>query len=56
MDMATAPVNNLITEFVPSIDGHIHTHVVFMQRIINQVARTGSTEWPEERRPHRLLL
>jgi hypothetical protein len=38
IDLATAPIDNLITEFVPSIASHIHTHVVFVQRIINQVA------------------
>ena len=38
IDVATAPIDNLITEFVPSIASHIHTHVVFVQRIINQVA------------------
>jgi len=36
--LATAPIDNLITEFVPSIASHIHTHVVFVQRIINRVA------------------
>jgi hypothetical protein len=38
VDLATAPIDNFITEFVPSIASHIHTHVVFMQRIVNQVA------------------
>jgi len=38
VDLATAPIDNLITEFVPSIAGHIHVHVVFVQRIINHVA------------------
>jgi len=38
IDLATAPIDNLITEFVPSIASRIHTHVVFIQRIINQVA------------------
>ena len=38
MSLAMAPVNNLITEFVPSIASHIHTHVVLVQRVINQVA------------------
>lgn len=36
--LATAPIDNFITEFIPSIASHIHTHVVFVQRIINQVA------------------
>jgi hypothetical protein len=36
--LATAPIDNFITEFLPSIASHIHTHVVFVQRVINQVA------------------
>ena len=38
IDIATAPIDNFITEFVPSIASHIHTHVVLVQRIVNQVA------------------
>jgi hypothetical protein len=38
IDLATAPIEKLITEFVPSIASHIHTHVVFVQRLINRVA------------------
>jgi hypothetical protein len=38
IDVATAPIDNFITEFVPSIASHIHTHVVLVQRIVNQVA------------------
>jgi len=38
VDLATAPIDNLITEFVPSIASHIHVRVVFVQRIINRVA------------------
>ena len=38
IDIATAPIDNFITEFVPSIASHIHTHAVFVQRIINHVA------------------
>jgi hypothetical protein len=41
VDLATAPIDNIITEFVPSIAAHIHTHVVFVQRIVNQVATNG---------------
>jgi len=37
--LATAPIDNFITEFVPSIASHIHTHVIFVQRVINQVAK-----------------
>jgi hypothetical protein len=38
IDIATAPIDNFITEFVPSVAEHIHTHVVFLERIINHVA------------------
>ena len=41
VDLATAPIGNFITEFVPSIASHIHIHVVFVQRLVNQVATTG---------------
>lgn len=42
--LATAPVDNFITEFLPDVARHIHVRVVLVQRIINQVAKTeGST-------------
>jgi hypothetical protein len=40
--LGTAPIDNFITEFLPDIASHIHVRVVLVQRIINQVARTGS--------------
>jgi hypothetical protein len=36
--LATAPIDNFITEFLPSIASHIHTRVVIVQRVINRVA------------------
>ncbi len=42
--LATAPIDNYVSEFLPDIARHIHVQVVVIQRIINQVARTGSTE------------
>jgi hypothetical protein len=39
--LLSAPINNYITEFLPDIARHIHTRVVAIQRIINQVAKTG---------------
>jgi hypothetical protein len=36
-----APTDNLITEFLPDVASHIHVRVVIIQRIINQVAKTG---------------
>jgi hypothetical protein len=41
--LAAAPIDNFIIEFLPSIANHFHTRIVFVQRIINRVARTGTT-------------
>ena len=41
--LATAPIDNFVSEFVPDIASHIHVQVVVIQRIINQVARTTSS-------------
>jgi hypothetical protein len=38
--LAAAPIDNLITEFLPDVASHIHVRVVLVQRIINQVAKT----------------
>jgi len=43
---ALAPVDNVITEFLPDIASHIHVRVVLVQRIINQVARSESGTGP----------
>jgi hypothetical protein len=40
--LATAPIDNFVTEFLPDVARHIHVQVVIVQRIINQVARNGS--------------
>lgn len=45
-DLATAPIDNFITEFLPDIASHIHVRVVLVQRIINQVARTDADSAP----------
>lgn len=37
--LATDPIGNFITEFVPDLARHVNIHVVFVQRVINQVAR-----------------
>ena len=39
--LATAPIDNFVTEFLPDVAKHIHVEIVVVQRIINQVARTG---------------
>jgi hypothetical protein len=38
---ALAPTDNFITEFLPDVAKRIHVRIVFVQQIINQVARTG---------------
>ena len=37
---ALAPTDNFITEFLPDVARRIHVRIVFVQQIINQVART----------------
>ena len=39
--LATAPIDNFVTEFLPDVARHIHIRVVLIQRIINQVAKQG---------------
>jgi hypothetical protein len=39
---ATDPIDNLITEFLPDVARHIHVHVIFVQRILNQVSSDDS--------------
>ena len=36
--LATAPIGNFITEFLPDVANHIHIQVVIVQRIIDQIA------------------
>jgi hypothetical protein len=36
--LATDPIGNFITEFVPDLARHVNVHVVLVQRIINRVA------------------
>ena len=40
--LALAPTDNLITEFLPDVARRIHIRVIFIQRIINQVAKTDN--------------
>ena len=39
--LATDPINNIITEFLPDFAKRFHVRVVFLQQIINQVASGG---------------
>lgn len=38
VDWATSPIGNFVTEFVPDVASHFNIRVVFIQRIVNQVA------------------
>jgi hypothetical protein len=42
--LGTAPVDNIITEFLPDIARHIHVRVVIVQHIVNQVSRMQSNK------------
>ena len=42
ISLALAPTDNFVTEFLPDVARRIHVRVVFIQRIINQVAKTGA--------------
>jgi len=44
--LATAPIDNFVTEFLPDVARHIHIRVVLIQRIINQVAKQGGPASP----------
>ena len=39
--LAFAPFDNLISEFLPDVASKIHVRIVIVQRVINQVAKTG---------------
>lgn len=43
VSMATAPVENAITEFLPDIARRIHIHDVLLRHIINKVAKSGGS-------------
>jgi len=43
IDLAFAPTDNFITEFMPDVARRIHIRVVLIQRIINQVAKTNGS-------------
>jgi hypothetical protein len=38
--LASAPIDNFVSEFLPDVARHIHIQVVVIQRIINKVAKT----------------
>jgi len=44
--LATAPIDNFVSEFLPDVARHIHIQIVVIQRIINQVAKTENAGQP----------
>jgi len=44
--VASAPIENFITEFMPDVARRIHIRVVVFQRIINQAAKAGGSGQP----------
>jgi hypothetical protein len=44
--LASAPIENFVTEFLPDVARRIHLRVVLFQQIINHVARTPGTGSP----------
>jgi len=42
--LATAPIDNAVTEFLPDIARRIHIRIVLIQQIINQVANTKDND------------
>jgi hypothetical protein len=44
LGLATAPIDNFVSEFLPDLARHIHIQVVVIQQIINQVARTDAAQ------------
>lgn len=40
--IATDPANNLLTEFLPDVASRIHVRIIFVQRILNNVAAPDS--------------
>jgi hypothetical protein len=42
IDVASAPIGNFVSEFLPDVASHIHVQIAIIQRIINQVVKTES--------------
>jgi hypothetical protein len=40
---ALDPVNNIINEFLPDLASHVHVQIIFVQRIINNVASSNAS-------------
>ncbi len=44
--LATAPIDNFVSEFLPDVARHIHVQIVVIQRVINTVAKTDGPAQP----------
>jgi hypothetical protein len=44
--LASAPIENFVTEFMPDVARRIHLRVVLFQQIINHVAKPPATRSP----------
>jgi len=42
--IATAPIDNLITEFLPDVARHIHVQVLIIQRLVNKIASSDQSQ------------
>lgn len=41
--IASAPIDNFVTEFLPDVAKHVSIHIVLIQRILNQIAPAGGS-------------
>jgi hypothetical protein len=51
--VATAPIDNFVTEFLPDVARRVHVRVVLIQRMIIQVAKTAGAGAPWNNAPDR---
>jgi hypothetical protein len=40
---ALDPINNLLNEFLPDVASRVHIRVIFVQRILNNIASSNGT-------------
>jgi hypothetical protein len=43
---ALDPANNLLTEFLPDVASRVHVRIIFVQRILNNIASTNGAIQP----------
>lgn len=42
--IASSPIDNFVTEFLPDVAKHVSIHIVLIQRIVNHIALTGGQD------------